>query len=56
MALGLVDARDVYKRGLLVKEGGPQAMDHYFHQVAREGRPSPAPRALEAHPGERSDR
>ena len=25
----------LYKRGLLTKEGGRQAMDHYFHQVAR---------------------
>jgi len=49
VALGLVDARDVYKRGLLTKEGGAEAMDHYFHQVAREGRPSPEPRAVEVH-------
>lgn len=56
VALGLVDARDVYKRGLLVKEGGPQAMDHYFHQVAREGRPATAPAASEPHARERSVR
>ena len=37
VALGLVDARDVYKRGLLVKEGGREAMDDYFHQVSRPG-------------------
>ena len=33
VALGLLDARDVYKRGLMSKEGGREAMDHYFHQV-----------------------
>lgn len=55
VALGLVDARDVYKRGLLTKEGGAEAMDDYFHQVAREGRPSPAARALEVHAREESE-
>ena len=34
VALGYVDARDATKRGLLTKEGGREAMDHYFHQVA----------------------
>ena len=33
VALGLRDAGDVYRRGLMSKEGGRQAMDHYFHQV-----------------------
>src|SRR5258706_11883687 len=33
VALGLIDARDLYHRGLLRKEGGLEAMDHYFHQV-----------------------
>ena len=35
MALGLVDARDLVKRGLLMKDGGPAAMDHYFTQIDR---------------------
>jgi len=35
VALGLADASDLYKRGLLLKEGSRAAMDHYFHQVAR---------------------
>jgi DNA-binding HxlR family transcriptional regulator len=35
VALGLLDARDAMKRGLLHKEGGREAMDHYFHQPAR---------------------
>jgi DNA-binding HxlR family transcriptional regulator len=33
VALGRLDARDVFRRGLLAKEGGRWAMDHYFHQV-----------------------
>ena len=35
MALGLADARDLVKRGLLTKDGGPAAMDHYFDQIDR---------------------
>jgi hypothetical protein len=38
VALGLFDARDVVRRGLMTKEGGREAMDHYFHQV---GTPEP---------------
>ena len=38
VALGLIDARDVYKRGLMTKEGARYAMDHYFHQISRESR------------------
>ncbi len=34
VALGLVDAGDAFRRGLLTKEGGRDAMDHYFHQVS----------------------
>lgn len=34
IALGLVDAGDAFRRGLLMKEGGRDAMDHYFHQVS----------------------
>jgi len=34
VALGLLDARDVFKRGLMSKEGGREAMDDYFHQVS----------------------
>jgi len=37
LALGLLDARDLYRRGLLAKEGGRWAMDHYFHQVPSAG-------------------
>ncbi|MBW2275450.1 MAG: transcriptional regulator [Deltaproteobacteria bacterium] len=35
VALGLADARDAVKRELMQKEGGPQALDHYFHQISR---------------------
>jgi DNA-binding HxlR family transcriptional regulator len=35
MALGLADARDLVKRGLVVKDGGAAAMDHYFYQIHR---------------------
>ncbi len=37
VALGVLDARDAAKRGLLTKDGGREAMDHYFHQVAHMG-------------------
>jgi DNA-binding HxlR family transcriptional regulator len=35
VALGIVDARDLYKRGLMTKDGGREAMDQYFLQIAR---------------------
>lgn len=35
VALGFVDAREAIREGRLAKEGGREAMDHYFHQVAR---------------------
>ena len=38
VALGLRPAREVYRAGLMAKEGGRQAMDHYFHQVPSAGR------------------
>ena len=39
VALGLLDAREAVRKGLLHKEGGPQAMDQFFHQIARSARP-----------------
>lgn len=33
VALGLVDARDAVKRGLLTKDGTRDALDEYFHQI-----------------------
>jgi DNA-binding HxlR family transcriptional regulator len=44
VALGLADARDLYKRGLLTKEGGRQAMDDYFHQVSQSDPAAARPR------------
>lgn len=35
VALGFLDARDALKRGLLTKDGGQDALDHYFHQIPR---------------------
>jgi DNA-binding HxlR family transcriptional regulator len=35
VALGILDAKEAVKCGLLHKEGGPQAMDEFFHQIAR---------------------
>ena len=37
VALGVVDARDVVKRGLMTKDGANHAMDDYFHQPSRAG-------------------
>ena len=33
VALGLIDARDAVKRGLLTKDGARDALDEYFHQI-----------------------
>jgi DNA-binding HxlR family transcriptional regulator len=35
VALGILDARDAVKRGLLIKDGERDALDHYFHQIPR---------------------
>ena len=35
VALGLLDAKQAVRKGRLHKEGGPQAMDEFFHQIAR---------------------
>ena len=35
VALGIADAKDVYRQGLMTKDGGREAMDYYFHQIAR---------------------
>jgi DNA-binding HxlR family transcriptional regulator len=43
VALGLLDPRDAVKRGLLTKDGGREALDHYFHQIPRPtGEPPPS--------------
>jgi DNA-binding HxlR family transcriptional regulator len=35
VALGILDAKQAVRSGRLHKEGGPQAMDEFFHQIAR---------------------
>jgi putative sterol carrier protein len=40
VALGLIDPRMALASGELSKEGGSQAMDHYFHQIADYSRSS----------------
>ncbi len=35
VAIGVLDAKEAVKQGRLHKEGGPQAMDEFFFQVAR---------------------
>jgi DNA-binding HxlR family transcriptional regulator len=47
LALGLLEGRDAFARGLLKKDGSREAMDRYFYQVAK---PEPRPGA-----GERRD-
>ena len=50
VALGLIDASEVYANGLFVKEGGREAMDRFFHQVSRPGATSPTDAGPRAHP------
>ena len=38
VALGVLDAREAVSRGLMNKDGGAQALDHYFHRVSNLGR------------------
>ena len=33
VALGLIGARETFRLGLMTKEGGRAALDHFFHQV-----------------------
>jgi DNA-binding HxlR family transcriptional regulator len=35
VALGLLDGREAIRRGRMTKDGGREAMDHYFHQISR---------------------
>jgi hypothetical protein len=48
VALGLAEARDMVKRGLMTKDGAHQAMDEYFHQIRRSGdEDAPTPDGIE---------
>jgi DNA-binding HxlR family transcriptional regulator len=51
VALGVLDARDAVKRGLMSKDGGSKALDHYFHRVSSL---AGAPRNRSAAAGRRS--
>lgn len=42
VALGLRDARDVYREGLMTKDGGREALDYYFHRIPVAGNAKPA--------------
>jgi hypothetical protein len=35
VALGLTDPRDLVRSGLMTKDGGDIAMDHYFYQISQ---------------------
>ncbi|MCZ6464023.1 MAG: winged helix-turn-helix transcriptional regulator [Proteobacteria bacterium] len=52
MALGLEEPRELLKRGLMTKDGGSQALDHYFHQISRPAGSDRADRSDERHEGE----
>jgi hypothetical protein len=58
MALGFADARDLVKRGLVTKDGGPAAMDQHFHQIyrANEDRPADADSSQSRDSAERSSK
>ena len=52
MALGLEEPRELLKRGLMTKDGGSQALDHYFHQISRPAGSDRADVSGERHEGE----
>jgi DNA-binding HxlR family transcriptional regulator len=37
VALGLTDARELIKAGIMTKDGADIAMDHFFHQISQVG-------------------
>jgi hypothetical protein len=41
VALGLTDARELIKAGIMTKDGADVAMDHYFHQISQVGNTNP---------------
>jgi DNA-binding HxlR family transcriptional regulator len=41
VALGLTDARDLVRAGIMTKDGSDIAMDHYFHQITQPGNDRP---------------
>jgi len=45
VALGLEEAREVYRQGRMTKDGGHQALDYFFHQIHRGNAPASPPSA-----------
>jgi DNA-binding HxlR family transcriptional regulator len=41
VALGLIDARELIKAGIMTKDGADTAMDHYFYQISQGGTSAP---------------
>ena len=41
VALGVMPAKTVYAQGLMTKDGGREALDYYFHQIARKKAAAP---------------
>ena len=52
IALGIADAGEAHRAGKLAKDGGHQAMDHYFFQIARSQR-APSKQGKPAKPSTR---
>jgi len=49
VALGVGDARDLYRQGLMTKDGGREALDYFFYQIHRGG-PAKSARATRKTP------
>jgi DNA-binding HxlR family transcriptional regulator len=49
VALGLTDARDLIKAGIMTKDGADIAMDHYFHQISQVGDTGPGKKQASSH-------
>lgn len=54
VALGVLDPRKALADGLMKKDGGPEALDRYFHQIARPPADSDERRARSANVSHRS--
>ena len=48
VALGLLDPREALTSGQFSKEGGREAMDHYFHQIAHRSKAERRPEGAKA--------
>jgi DNA-binding HxlR family transcriptional regulator len=49
MALGLTDARDLVRAGIMTKDGADIAMDHYFHQISQPDDTKPGKQQASSH-------